>query len=178
MDLSKLPKLSETPRPPAQGDPPPAESERRDEGALPPTGGEVWISIAVGLIMLFLYPRFLQWVFSRLFGTHFNEFVTPAGEVVPYPQMPEFWADLGPTLFGIALLLEGLVLLFAKKRAVLWVAFVLMVGTVAYNLVYAIASYSRYGLAMASALAVVFGVYIAMHQWRLLTAGNSKDTRA
>src|SRR3954467_10313784 len=111
MDLSKLPKLSETPKPPPQeptparpADPPPPEPTS--------VGLEAWISIAVGAFLLLIYPRFLQWLSHRLFGTHFNPFVDNAGNIVPYSQVPEFWGDLGPVLFGVVLILEGLVMAF------------------------------------------------------------------
>jgi len=164
MDLSKLPKMSETPRPPATVEP--MTTSRKSE-AIPASAAEAWISIAVGVIMLLMYPRFLQWIFSRLFGTNFNEFMLD-GAVVPYPQVPEFWSDLGPTSFGVVLIIEGLILGLAPKRPLVWFAFVLTVGVVLYNLIYVVTSYSRYGLALISAIAVAFGVYIAMHQWRLL----------
>lgn len=177
MDLSKLPKLSETPKPPGDapapaGQAPPAPAQT--QSSVPPAGPEVWISFAVGLIMLFLYPRFLQWLSSRLFGTSFNEFMLD-GQVVPYPQTAEFWADLGPTLFGIVLILEALVLGLARHRALVWIVFALTLGMVGYNLGYLIASYSKHGFALASALSVAFGIYIAMHQWHLLRGRAAHD---
>jgi hypothetical protein len=177
MDLSKLPRLSETdkhsppPTPPsvAQRDPIPAQPgiDYRPVEKLETSAAEAWLSIAIGVIMLLVYPRFLQWVSSRIFGTHFNEF-TLSGAVVPYPQVPEFWGDLGPTSFAFVLVFEGLVLAFACRRSLVWMAFVLTVLVTAFNLIYVVASYSTYGLAIISAVAVVFGVYIAMHQWKVL----------
>ncbi len=177
MDLSKLPRLSETnkhaptPQPPTESPPsvPPAQPAHRQLGS--PAGAEAWITIAVGVIILLMYPRFLQWACSRLFGTHFNEFMRD-GAIVPYTQVPEFWADLGPTTFGIMLIFEGLVLALAPRRALVRPAFVLTVAVTIFNFVYLVKTYAQYGLALVSALAVAFGVYIALHQWKLL--GDSR----
>jgi hypothetical protein len=135
-------------------------------------GGDIWISIAVGVILLLMQPRFLLWVSSRIFHTHFNEFIKQdgSGTIVPYPQVPEFWGDLGPTLFALVLILEGIALAFSRNRAVLSLAFGLTVLATAYNAIYVVISYSTYGLALLSALAVVFGVYIARYQWTMLKA--------
>jgi hypothetical protein len=175
MDLSKLPRLSETdkqaPQPPSTADAPTSAPEPVRSHFTPAplgSGADVWISLAVGVILLLMYPRFLQWTGSRIFGTSFNEF-TLDGVVVPYPQVPEFWSDLGPTLFGIVLLLEGIALLFAHRRpAVLWAAFGMTVAATAFNAIYLIVTFSKYGLAIVSAIAVALGVYIAMGQWRML----------
>ena len=132
MDVSKLPKLSDTQKEqqaqaaaarddalsatPSDG--PTTQHRAAYEADASPSsdGAEVWISIAVGAILLLMYPRFLKWVSSRLFGTHFDQFLLPDGTVVPYPQVPEFWGDLGPTLFGVVLIVEGIALMLARKR--------------------------------------------------------------
>jgi hypothetical protein len=46
-------------------------------------------------------------------------------------------------------------------------ALVLTVATTIANLLYLVMTYGQYGLAVYSALAVAFGVYIALYQWRL-----------
>lgn len=163
MDLSKLPKLSQTPVPPSEQSPPAARTM-----PAAPVGPEVWISFAVGVILLLYYRRFLQWACSRMFGTSFGEFYKPDGTMVPYTQVSVFWSDLGITLFGIALILESLVLAFARRRALIWIVFAFTLGMIGYNLWYLISSYSDHGLAVVSALAVAFGGYIALHQWGLL----------
>src|SRR5688572_15728443 len=127
MDISKLPRMSET----GKHTPPPQTATDAEQSHIPPARGavpassvykrsspgpEIWFSIAIGVILLLMYPRFLQWVCAQLFGTHFNPFVMPDGTVIPYPQVPEFWGDLGPTLFGIVLIVEGLALAFSRRR--------------------------------------------------------------
>jgi len=165
MDLSKLPKLSETPKPPAPQPPPAAEPPPPEPAS---AGLEAWLSIAIGAFLLLRYPRFLEWLSHRVFGTHFNPFVDAAGNVVPYSQVPEFWGDLGPVLFGIVLILEGLVMAFIRKPALVAVVLVLTAIATLYNLIYLIMSYGRYGLAPVSFLAVAFGFYICMYQWKYL----------
>jgi hypothetical protein len=128
------------------------------------------LTLVVGVIMLLMYPRFLQWVASKLFGTQFG-WIMPEGK--SYTQMPEFWADLGPTLFGIVLVVEGIALALTRKRGVMIFAFMLTVLATGYNLVYLVMSFGTYGLAIVSALAVAFGVYIAMYQWKLISSSPS-----
>jgi hypothetical protein len=154
MDPSNLPKSEQTAGVPSPHPP---------FGAWP----DAWISIAIGIFLLFWQPRFLQWTSSRIFHTAFNEFLDPSGNVVPYQTLPQFWSDLGPTLFGIVLIVDGL-LIFARKRALVWIALILTVAASGFNLCWFIGSYSKYGFAPISALAVIFGVYIASSQWRML----------
>ncbi|HEV8606601.1 MAG TPA: hypothetical protein VGQ99_14600 [Tepidisphaeraceae bacterium] len=164
MDLSKLPKLSETPKPPDNtppaSDPPPPEPTS--------AGIEAWLSIAVGLFLLLMYPRFLQWLSHRVLGTHFNPFVDANGNVVPYTSIPQFWSDLGPVLFGLVFILEGLVMAFIRRPALIAICLTLTALATLYNLIYLVASYSRFGLAPISFLAVAFGFYICMYQWKYL----------
>ena len=192
MDISKLPKLSETqkeqqaqaaadaqiataqpvdpvePAPPRDVAPVAYAQNARAE-PIDSTAGDVWISIAIGAILLLLYPRFLQWVSWRLFGTNFNQFLDQqTGAVVPYTQVPAFWSDLGPTLFGVVLIVEGIALALARRLGVMMFAFGLTVIATAYNAIYVAMSFNRFGFAIISALAVIFGVYIAMYQWKLI----------
>jgi len=76
--------------------------------------------------------------------------------------------DLGPVLFGIVLILDGIVLLATRSRRLLAIAFVLTIVATAYNAVYVVGSYARSGFAPISFLAAVFGIYIAWSQWRTL----------
>src|SRR4051812_5204524 len=63
MDLSKLPKLSDTPAPPP-AEAAPASNARVDYGIQPrePGGAEAWISIAIGGILLFAFPNTWHWL--------------------------------------------------------------------------------------------------------------------
>ncbi len=184
MDLSKLPKLSKTSeaqqqdaqtRPPAPTESSAAQPETpppylyAQTSPITPAGGwsETWLSIGIGVFLLLFQPRFLQWLSSRMFHTHFDEFMDANNNIVPYQTLPEFWSDLGPTLFGIVFIIDGL-LIFTRRRELYWAAFGLTIAATAYNLVWCFGSYSKYGFAPISFLAVIFGGFIATAQWRLI----------
>jgi hypothetical protein len=182
MDLSKLPKLSKTGEAQQQDAQtrPPTESSATQSETLPdypyaqksqitPAGGwsETWLSIGIGVFLLLFQPRFLQWLSSRLFHTHFDEFMDANNNIVPYQTLPEFWSDLGPTLFGIVFIIDGL-LIFTRRRELYWAAFGLTVAATAYNLLWCLGSYPKYGFAPISFLAIIFGGFIATAQWRLI----------
>ena len=172
MDMSKLPRMSQSPAPPAPAadDPLPYH-----EPSTPPdtnnTAAEAWISIAIGVILLFLSPRIWQYLASPgTFGQKWT-FNDASGNPLAYPKTVFFWGDLAITTFALVLIIEGLVLAFARKPALVLIALVFTVLTVALNLVYVVAMVVQgYGLQILSALAVAFGVYIAMFEWRLLGA--------
>lgn len=180
MDISKLPRMSKTETPasneaePAEPAPQSRPMAQRVAPQEPRTGHapEAWISLAIGAFLLFMYPRFLQWASSRIFHTHFDEFMVD-DKVVAYQSVPEFWMDLGPVLFGIVLLLDGAVLLAMRRRGLVAFALVLTVLATLYNLTYMILSFGQYGFAPISFLATAFGVYIAWFQWRLLREGHA-----
>lgn len=183
MDISKLPRMSETNKhappptePAATPDGPPRDVAplharpvyARDDG--PPAGADVWISIAVGVILILMAPRVWQYAFSRLFGSAFTwTFTDAAGNPLPYTQSVFFWGDLAMALFAVVLIAEGLVIGFARRRALVAAALGLTVLTTLFNLGYLVwMMQGGYGLQIMSALAVAFGVYIAMYQKRLL----------
>jgi hypothetical protein len=114
-----------------------------------------------------MQPRLIQFISHRLFGTFFSPYIDASGNEVPYTAQMDFWSDLGITLFAAVLVLEGLVLAFVRKRAFVQVALGLTVLTTAYNLAYLVYTFSQ-GVAILSTIAVVFGVYIAIYEWRLL----------
>ena len=183
MDISKLPRMSNTPAnppPPAEAEPQPPATPVEYRTPPPPTpmdsgGIGAWISFVVGAFLLFMFPRWLQWASSRLFHTHFDEFMLD-DKVVPYQTLPEFWMDLGPVLFGIVLILDGFVLLVgSRRRKLLIAAFVLTLFGTAYNLIYFVGSFAKYGFAPVSFLAAAFGGYILWYQWLLIKASRPKE---
>jgi hypothetical protein len=133
-------------------------------------GAEIWISVAVGALLLLMQPRLFQFLSHRLFGTFFSPYIdSQTGAEVPYTAQMDFWSDLGITLFALALILEGVAIGFARKRWVVKGAFGLTVLTTFYNLGYLVTTFGR-GIAILSAFAVAFGVYIALVQWKMLEA--------
>jgi hypothetical protein len=206
MDLSKLPRLSNTTTPPPSNDPDPAPpppdlvpttsaptagycacgaplragarfcdscgspvaaaatfAQPRDTDA--GTGAEVWLSIAIGLLLILMSPRI--WQYYLMPGSFTWTFNDADGNPLPYRQTTFFWSDLGIALFALVLILEGLAIAFARRRWVVAAAFGLTVLTTVYNLAYLLYTFNQ-GVAILSAFAVAFGVYIAIFEWRLL----------
>src|SRR4051794_28024688 len=126
MDLSKLPKLSNTsteqqaPLP----EPEPVTVTVAPSNLPRANPAETWLSIAVGAILLLMQPRLVQFTMHKLFGTFFAPFLMPDGTEVPYTQQPAFWSDLGITMFALVLLLEGLALALTRNRALMALALV------------------------------------------------------
>lgn len=183
MDISKLPKLSET-KPPPAGDQssqmPPAPSaqpmdyrsparfaDRRTSGF----GPEAWISIGVGLIFLFAFPNFTQWAAYKLFHMKMPSFLpitdTSTGAEIPYSQSVFFLNDLCIALFSYALIVEGVALLLARHPIVVLFALVVTAAAVILNLYYLVTHFSE-GFSIVSAIAVVFGGYMIWYQSRLM----------
>ena len=176
MDMSKLPRMSDTQRQqeahaaavaqqqqPAQPPQPVMYAPVQPEGA----GPEAWFSIAIGAIVLLMNPRLWQFLlFRSSFTWTFND---AQGNPLAYPQTVFFWGDLAMVAYGIVLIVDGLVLAFARRPAALMAALALTVVATLLNLGYLIMMMSmNFGLQLMSALAVAFGVYIAMSQWRML----------
>lgn len=119
--------------------------------------------------MLYLYPRFLQWLSHSLFGTAFSPFMLN-GREVPYRQVPEFWLDLGVTVFAAAMVVEGLVLLSLRRvRAALFLAVGVTAVSVVLNLAVVIMQPGS-GFPLVSAIAVLVGIWAGV---QLLTRANA-----
>jgi hypothetical protein len=168
MDMSKLPRLSNTSTThEGSANPPPGEPVApvptvRQYNPRPSFGSDAWLSIGIGLFLLLYQPRFLQWVSSRLFHTGFEEPLLD-----PYQRTWVFWSDLGPTLFAVVLIIEGLVLGLSRNRITLAAAMALTALSTLFNLVWLVLSYSQHGLAALSFLAVMVGIFIFRQQWVL-----------
>ena len=203
MDISKLPRLSQTSQSSDQGAPPapadaggaavanaslwcarcnapnPAGTRYCGNCAAPlglrdvprtEAGIEAWLSIGLGAILLLMNPRLLQYLSHICFGTSFAPYLMPDGTEVPYTAQLDFWSDLGITLFSVVLILDGIVLVISRKAWIVATALALTLAATFYNLCYLVLTFGRAGLALISAFAVIFGVYIALYQWRLWNA--------
>ena len=190
MDMSKLPRMSQTPPPPPELDP---SSEVSGEGratrgvaAAPqsayrhehshaaepaPSFAEAWISIAIGLILLFVFPHFWQWLISKVsnYKPPFLPITDMAtGAEIPYPQSIFFFSQLCVFAFALVLIIDGLIL-FTRRPALLMLAFAFTVITAAMNFIcVANETMQGRGFPLTSGLAFAFGVYIAIFQWKLL----------
>lgn len=173
MDLSKLPRLSDTPPPPQE------QAPQAAFASSPPVSGIVWFNIIVGLLLILLGRNFGHFLLSKATGQPFHTgFDWGPGErigEVPYFELAGYTAhtEAGMFLFGVAVLLEaGVVIMLAKRPAsaspFLRVTLVLTFVATLWNL-YVVALLLKAGmLPTMSLLAVAFGGYIVLDQWRLL----------
>jgi hypothetical protein len=175
MDMSKLPRMSQSPEPPpAQTDPAtalPAYATSPCAPERPPSFAEAWISIAVGLILLLMSPYTLQWLVS-LISSYKPPFLpitdVTTGAEIPYTHSTFFFGHLCVFAFSLVLIIDGLVL-FTRKPALIMIALVVTAITTLMNLIYVgKAMMNGEALPIVSALAVAFGVYIATLQWKLV----------
>jgi hypothetical protein len=193
MDMSKLPRLSQSagaPGSPAQQPAAPENATLAPQPTAPapadaapvamaeyhaqpplPVLAEAWISLAIGAILLLANPHLLQWLISLVSSYHPSFLpITDlgTGNVVPYSSSVFFFNDLCMFSFAIALLLDG-VLLLSRVRALVILGLIVMLIATAMNAIYlAQSSLNGAGLALMSAIAVAIGVYLAISQWRLL----------
>jgi len=197
MDVSKLPKLSNTqeqvrqeqaagPDMPPEPKPvlPPADSRvvpyQSRDAVTAGVGAEVWLSVILGVIFILIGKSFAAYSFAKLTGNPYHTGVNwvagpNAGQEVAYPDLQGFVMlnDSAMLLFGLTLLLEAAVMgtivtRFRYKRALVMVALVLAVAATGFNLYAVMRLLSVNITPLVSLLAVGFGGYIAVHQWRLL----------
>jgi len=184
MDMSKLPKLSQTPKPPSN-EPPAGEPEPLSYGPQIGTpeasiAGMLWISLVIGALCMFWGRGAASYFFAKLTGrehhTHVNWVAGPnAGQEVGYwdLQGAVAWTDTGVFLFGLAMVLEGIALAVLNSKMggkKIWLSASLGVVVIAtiVNLVTAVKVLNVGATPLTSGLAVAFGGYMAMYQWKLL----------
>jgi len=198
MDLSKLPKLSRT----SEGQPPPLQPGSPDNAAqvpdaeLAPTGpppaarppadyfagaasiglAEAWISIALGIFVLFIFPSTIRYIHSPAAFEQNYPVTDEQGNTIPYTKSVIFWTDLGVTVFGVALILEGLALAGARKIGPLLVAFVVTVLAAIFNVIVIAHAYPINGFQPFCGIGVVVLGYMALTQWRLISALRLRGT--
>jgi hypothetical protein len=169
MDMSKLPKLSETPKPPDNSAPPPPPPEQPPSprpveyaGEMPPSvGAEAWISIAIGLLVLLMTSRFFT-------GAAGSTFANAQGQSLRYVETIFFTHDLGLVIFGFALIIDGVLLFVARSWAVTLGLVIAVVAALANVYTIVRSSQLSMGFQIMPALAFVIAVYIAIHQWKVL----------
>jgi len=183
MDLSKLPKMSETPKPPPP-QPPKDDAAREPAGRMAAVdagaAGMLWFSLIVGALCMMLGRSFASYATAKLRGVEYHTKVDwqvgpKAGQEVAYFELQTgaAWADMGIFLFGLAMILEAVSLAIVNSRArakQFWIAASLCVVILAtiINLIAAIKVLEAGLIPTVSGLAVAFGGYMAMYQWKLL----------
>ena len=154
-------------------------------------GAEVWVSAVLGIIMILLGRSFGGWMMATMTGKPYDTGVvwSPGapleGQPVEYWQLVGFTAlsDSAIFLFGVALLLEAVVLFAAYtsfRRKTLLIGFALFVTTAAtlYNLYVSFRMFSAGLLPLMSLLAVAFGGYLAVFEWQLLQRFRVTEAQA
>ena len=200
MDLSKLPKLSETNRPPNA----PNQPTTTDPATAQPAvlsyraadahsfGPEIWLSAIIGIVFILLGLNFAKYVGARMTGhtyhTGVNWLVGPKeGQEVDYSDLQGFVMlnDSAVFLFGLALVFEAIVLVAITRGTrfapgLLVIALAVAVLATGYNAFVAILLFTAGALPLMSLLAVAFGGYIAMSEWKLLESlrGPRREVRA
>ncbi len=141
----------------------PVDYARPDE---PGGGAEAWISIVMGLVLIFMSPRIWQYLLMR--GSFTWEFQDEQGNPLAYTKTVFFWGDVALAAFALTLIAEGVVIAFTRRPALIAAAFGLTVVTTLLNFLYVAWMVTKgYGLQLFPALAVAFGGYIAVYEWRL-----------
>ena len=143
-------------------------------------GAEVWLSAAIGLFLMMIGRSFGAWLVAKMTGQPFNTGATwvageKEGQPVGYWELEGFAAlnDSAIFLFGMAMVLEAAVLAlvrtrFKHKAALVTFALLITVVATAFNLFVTVKMLANNTLPLWSALAVAFGGYIAVFEWRLL----------
>lgn len=190
MDMSKLPKFSDTPQPPAN-----QPDEKREEPNSHPMGKdlqmgygpEIWLSFVIGVLLMLMGRSFASFVIAKITGhpyhTGFNWTEGPMiGQEVSYFDLQGFPAltETGLFLFGLALVLEGFAIMLALSRvggklAVVGTALVIATAATAFNLYVVIRLLTNNTIPTFALLAVAFGGYMCLFLWKLLRALRFKS---
>jgi hypothetical protein len=149
-------------------------------------GAEVWISVFLGLIFLFIFPQFAQWLYSQVNHSYQPSFLpitltdvqTGQATVIPYPKSVFFVEQMALFAFSVVLIVEGVVLVLSRTKGVVLFALGITVAAVLLN-IWAVADGFRAarGLLLFNAVAAGFGVYIAIYQYSLLQALRHRPGR-
>ena len=122
MDLSQLPKMSDTPKPPPAGPLPPSARRTPSDvtGEVGPLA--VWISLVIGVIFCALGQTFARWAIATLagktFATNVNWTAGPkAGTPVTYFELMggTAWSDAAFFTTGVALIADAVLLFFVYR---------------------------------------------------------------
>lgn len=202
MDLSKLPKLSQTTRNPDPGAARPGSGGKFcdqcgqplrqgakfcdscgtplgewpasvEKGPRGEVGAEAWIGIAMGVLLLFLAPRLILYAISPATFPEKWSFNDAQGNPLPYTKTVFFWGDIALTAFAAVLIVEGIVLVLGGARVLRIASVGFAIITTLFNLGFVIwMMINGYGFQILSGLAVAFGIYICMQQIARLRSGR------
>jgi hypothetical protein len=163
----------------------------------PGIGAEIWISVIVGLILMFFGMNFARWGIATLSGHTYDTGMT-WGAPVPGDPNPHaegspigYWEISGSAalqdcaifLFGFAMILEAVVLWAVHsrvraKRPLLAFALAITLVATLLNVIVSGKLFMIGVLPFLSLLAIAFGGYIAIYEWRLYKYFRSEPKRA
>ncbi len=147
---------------------------------------EAFLAIAVGLFLLLIAPGGIKYYSAALSGGTYTPFQDPdssdpgkrvdfiryqdlqTGATIDkkYRDMPNyFWSDTAVTAFALVLILEGIVLTLFRRRWIILITALLTVAVTLGNLIYVCGTFSTYGIAPISMVAVIIGVLMAAYQF-------------
>lgn len=186
MDLSKLPRLSETdkhsppPPPPQTSDQPAPVLQYQSVAPSSDIGGQVWLSAILGIVFMFMGWNFARFLGAKLTGQPFHTGVAwqvgdKAGQEVDYFDLEGYTAytDTAVFLFGLSMVLEAISLVKAQRntpgsRAFVAFSLAVTVATTLFNVVVALMFMSKGTPPIISLLVIAFGGYMAMSEWQVL----------
>jgi hypothetical protein len=163
----------------------------------PGVGAEVWVSAIVGIVLMLLGLTFAKWALTTMFGGTYDTGLTwgapvpgqpnqhPEGSPIAYWDLRGFTAlqDCAIFLFGLAMVLEAIVLLVVHSRVrakgpLLLLAITITIAATVLNLVVSVRLLGVGVTPLLSLLAVAFGGYIAAYEWRLYQHFHRAGQRA
>ncbi len=183
MDLSKLPKLSESPAPAQPVAPLPAGEREPIRMSYFETGMDVLISLVVGSIFLMLGAPFGGWLIAKMNGQVYDTSITwlagtpKAGQIVDLfeIQLGPGWLYMGHWVLGAALVIEALLMILAAvsvklRKPLIVLALLLCVGGAVANIVAAVMQIKMgFNQPVLSMIAVLVAGVIAFFHGRHLT---------
>lgn len=179
MDPSKLPHHPQPPHvphhPSQQELTTPPQSNVSHYGSPIPGGfipAEFWLTLVIGIVVLFMSKEFIDYLrmmhHPEDFYSAYTIIDTASGSSIPYENSMFFFPQMGVAVFGVILIFDALTLLRPKWSILVFLALILTIGGVGLNIFAVIKAYDLAGFQIINALAVAFGGYIALYQWRLL----------
>ena len=142
-------------------------THRPDYTLMPHRLPEAWISLAIGGLLLFLFPNTPQYLLSL---AHLAAAPLPFNDGTPYGQSWLVVPDAAVSAFAAMMILVGLVILIAPWRKMLMFVSALMAVAVVFHVLAMI----LHGFQIACAIAVALGGYEIIYLLGLLGATGKR----
>lgn len=199
MDLSKLPRMSNTPPKPGRDEPTPASeaaANSLDYGQRGPAndalyiGAEIWLMTIMGVVLIVLGHSLVGYSIARLTHHHYATGVQWSsgdreGQDVDYPELMsggvvggQLYTDLAFVLLGVALIIDaigraGVSLRWRIGKPILAVGMIITVVMIMLNLYFAGVYLKNNSIPFVSLLAIALGGYLLLFQFAGLFASRS-----